>query len=388
MADAPKDDDDDDARREGEPKEAFVARVIRGLQGCFKRNLARCVASLDGLAAAVAAQRLKIAELEAEVVRAQKGATYFSSLLNSCGSQVPAADVFRAFVSGFDSSWPALVATKTRVLYVCKFDALPNKVCVARVLTHHDSGTFNDVVTAVQVCHGRPKKVVAVLAVQTVQRPVVVMEWCRGGNLERYVEVHGLSAAEAVDVGRDIVEGVLALQEMDLYHLDLHPRNILLRERDRHRAGPATVLQGHAVKRSRLGCTVLQPAAEHKAPQKLLAPEACVSDFDMVFTIPRSEGAPGAMDFRSWYGMYRDADLGALHFRGLKDAVIDRFPDASSRELAARSCAFQVGLLLRLLLQKAGEGDTAALGRAAEALDSGGGGDGLKQAVAALQEAA
>lgn len=63
-------------------------------------------------------------------------------------------------------------------------------------------------------------------------RPYLVMSYADQGTLADRLEIDGLSAAQALEVVREIGEGLQTLHERGVLHRDLKPANVLFRARD------------------------------------------------------------------------------------------------------------------------------------------------------------
>jgi serine/threonine protein kinase len=63
-------------------------------------------------------------------------------------------------------------------------------------------------------------------------QPILVMEYCGGGSLDKllFVEQQPLSEKEKMDLVRGIAAGMLHLHSHNIVHRDLAARNVLLTE--------------------------------------------------------------------------------------------------------------------------------------------------------------
>ena len=82
-------------------------------------------------------------------------------------------------------------------------------------------------------------------------KPVLVMEYVRGTNLERALELQNLEVPRALTVIDDLLAGLEAMHAVQIAHLDVKPANLVLRER----TGEAVLVDfGLAGRRLRTGC--------------------------------------------------------------------------------------------------------------------------------------
>ncbi len=82
-------------------------------------------------------------------------------------------------------------------------------------------------------------------------KPILVMEYVRGTNLERTLEQNGLDVARAFAIIDDLLAGIVAMHEVSVAHLDVKPANVVLRESN----GVAVLVDfGLAGRRLRAGC--------------------------------------------------------------------------------------------------------------------------------------
>jgi len=82
-------------------------------------------------------------------------------------------------------------------------------------------------------------------------KPVLVMEFVRGPNLERTLEAGDLSLPRALGIIDDLLAGLEAMHAVQIAHLDVKPPNVVLRETN----GDAVLVDfGLAGRRIRAGC--------------------------------------------------------------------------------------------------------------------------------------
>jgi hypothetical protein len=82
-------------------------------------------------------------------------------------------------------------------------------------------------------------------------KPILVMEFVRGTNLERTLEGGELSMARAFAIIDDLLAGLEAMHDVQIAHLDVKPANLVLREA----SGEAVLVDfGLAGRRIRAGC--------------------------------------------------------------------------------------------------------------------------------------
>jgi len=82
-------------------------------------------------------------------------------------------------------------------------------------------------------------------------KPILVMEFVRGINLERTLEAGGLDVPRGLAIIDDILAGIDAMHSMQIAHLDVKPANVVLREGN----GVAVLVDfGLAGRRLRTGC--------------------------------------------------------------------------------------------------------------------------------------
>lgn len=82
-------------------------------------------------------------------------------------------------------------------------------------------------------------------------KPILVMEFVRGTNLERTLEGGELAMDRALAIIDDLLAGLVAMHEMSIAHLDVKPANLVLRES----SGKAVLVDfGLAGRRIRYGC--------------------------------------------------------------------------------------------------------------------------------------
>ena len=82
-------------------------------------------------------------------------------------------------------------------------------------------------------------------------KPVLVMEYVRGTNLERSLELKMIDMARACRIIDDLLAGLAAMHKVQIAHLDVKPANIVLRER----TGEAVLVDfGLAGRKIRTGC--------------------------------------------------------------------------------------------------------------------------------------
>lgn len=82
-------------------------------------------------------------------------------------------------------------------------------------------------------------------------KPVLVMEYVRGTNLERTLELRALDTKRAFKLIDDLLAGLEAMHKVQIAHLDVKPANIVLRER----TGEAVLVDfGLAGRKIRTGC--------------------------------------------------------------------------------------------------------------------------------------
>jgi hypothetical protein len=84
-----------------------------------------------------------------------------------------------------------------------------------------------------------------------VPKPILVMEFVRGTNLERTLEAGELAMARALAIVDDLLAGLTAMHEVSIAHLDVKPANLVLRDG----SGRAVLVDfGLAGRRIRTGC--------------------------------------------------------------------------------------------------------------------------------------
>ncbi|NUP13554.1 MAG: serine/threonine protein kinase [Polyangiaceae bacterium] len=90
-------------------------------------------------------------------------------------------------------------------------------------------------------------------------KPILVMELVEGPNLERLIDTHSLDVERVVQTMQDVADGLAAMHEVEVGHLDLKPANVVLR------GGTTAVLVdfGLAGRKIRLGCG----SAPYSAPE-------------------------------------------------------------------------------------------------------------------------
>jgi hypothetical protein len=82
-------------------------------------------------------------------------------------------------------------------------------------------------------------------------KPILVMEFVRGTNLERTLEAGELTMPRALAIVDGLLAGLVAMHEVSIAHLDVKPANLVLREG----AGAAVLVDfGLAGRRIRTGC--------------------------------------------------------------------------------------------------------------------------------------
>ena len=82
-------------------------------------------------------------------------------------------------------------------------------------------------------------------------KPILAMEYVRGGNLERTLEASDLDMARATTIIDDLFAGIEAMHRVRIAHLDVKPANVVLRES----TGRAVLVDfGLAGRRLRTGC--------------------------------------------------------------------------------------------------------------------------------------
>ena len=89
-------------------------------------------------------------------------------------------------------------------------------------------------------------------------KPILVMEFVRGANLERTLELQQLGMARALAIIDGVLAGVDAMHKVQIAHLDIKPANVVLREG----TGEAVLVDfGLAGRRLRTGCGSLHYGA-------------------------------------------------------------------------------------------------------------------------------
>lgn len=90
-------------------------------------------------------------------------------------------------------------------------------------------------------------------------KPILVMELVEGPNLERLIDSRSLDVARAIQTMSDVADGLAAMHDAEVGHLDLKPANVVLR------GGTTAVLVdfGLAGRKIRLGCG----SAPYSAPE-------------------------------------------------------------------------------------------------------------------------
>ncbi|MDB4958449.1 MAG: serine/threonine protein kinase [Myxococcales bacterium] len=82
-------------------------------------------------------------------------------------------------------------------------------------------------------------------------KPILVMEFVRGTNLERTLESRGIEMTSALAIIDNVLAGLVAMHEVQIGHLDVKPANVVLREG----SGEAVLVDfGLAGRRLRAGC--------------------------------------------------------------------------------------------------------------------------------------
>lgn len=82
-------------------------------------------------------------------------------------------------------------------------------------------------------------------------KPILVMEYVRGTNLERTLQQNALDISRAFAIIDDLLAGIVAMHEVSVAHLDVKPANVVLRESN----GVAVLVDfGLAGRRLRAGC--------------------------------------------------------------------------------------------------------------------------------------
>ena len=82
-------------------------------------------------------------------------------------------------------------------------------------------------------------------------KPILVMEFVRGPNLERTLEAAALDMARALEIIDDLLAGIEAMHRAKIAHLDVKPANVVLRDGK----GMAVLVDfGLAGRRLRTGC--------------------------------------------------------------------------------------------------------------------------------------
>jgi hypothetical protein len=82
-------------------------------------------------------------------------------------------------------------------------------------------------------------------------KPVLVMEFVRGTNLERALEAQDLDTERALAIIDDVLAGLVAMHEVKIAHLDVKPANVVLRDG----SGEGVLVDfGLAGRRIRAGC--------------------------------------------------------------------------------------------------------------------------------------
>jgi serine/threonine protein kinase len=82
-------------------------------------------------------------------------------------------------------------------------------------------------------------------------KPILVMEYVRGTNLERTLEQNALDMPRALAIIDDLLAGLVAMHEVSVAHLDVKPANVVLRAE----SGVAVLVDfGLAGRRLRAGC--------------------------------------------------------------------------------------------------------------------------------------
>jgi hypothetical protein len=91
-------------------------------------------------------------------------------------------------------------------------------------------------------------------------KPILVMEYVRGPNLERTLETDGFTIDRAIAIIDDLLAGLEAMHRANIAHLDVKPPNVVLRDG----SGPAVLVDfGLAGRHIRVGCgSVYYGAAE------------------------------------------------------------------------------------------------------------------------------
>jgi serine/threonine protein kinase len=82
-------------------------------------------------------------------------------------------------------------------------------------------------------------------------KPILVMEFVRGINLERTLEAHSIDVPRGLAIIDDLLAGLEAMHDAGIAHLDVKPANVVLRDQ----IGAAVLVDfGLAGRHLRAGC--------------------------------------------------------------------------------------------------------------------------------------
>ena len=92
-------------------------------------------------------------------------------------------------------------------------------------------------------------------------KPILVMELVRGPTLERVLDREEFSVAKALHILDGIAQGLEAMHNVGVAHLDVKPSNIILRDTENRESTPVLVDFGLAGRQLRPGCATVHYGA-------------------------------------------------------------------------------------------------------------------------------
>jgi len=188
------------------------------------------------------------------------------------------------------------------------------------------------------------------------EQPGIVLEWVEGLDLRQRLDQGPLSAAETIELGASMCEGLAALHERSLVHRDVKPANILLDTRGLPKLTDFGIATANAGDRTATG--VVLGTAKYLAPEQVRGQEldgrtdvfalAAVlyealsgrapwaREGDLPTALARLEEAPA--DLRVTHPSISHALTTAI-MRGLEREPADRWADAAAFGRALRDNA-------------------------------------------------